>query len=527
MVTLVSSINSQEVRDAANNETVRINPRENKSLEIFRNFIQTVPVSDPFLVFKKICNTISSWKNTAPLDPYLETKQKIQDLIEGRFTAEKIRSLLDERATINTFIDQPLPNGELPLNYAIRLEKSHTVDFLLKYFKINYTETDYNKQSALHIAKLMNNKKILEVVSKYIPDLDLKFSQLSINDPLALSYSEYLLFTITVANLILNSTGYDFPLVNTVMPWMQLAHFLSLPLYENPPLIMGILGVLLPQWGIKPLAQIGGVVAKIVCCSAFLTTLNVVAANAFTRPGAALRRLVVSTTNSYGMLSETINSVKNFAENYFNPPPSLPLLCVLKPATCELIKGIEAGGGQCKSDYRKLIRMIHPDKSNVPRAVDFISLVESHKEKFCDKERMVTEFSYSPPTSGNAEINQCMHQGDSKELFNRMMSTKNADSSATYLDIQDKCFSPHIRKGGRNCQSIYKLYEEESSASNTIKNLYAAFCNPKTKVPFLYNENDTEEINNCVLDLYKENEKLITENRWSGLELYKALKEKC
>lgn len=124
---------------------------------------RTVALRDPFWIFKMLGKAYESY-GVPPAESSLQaTKEAIQKAIQQA----KIQNLFEllKNPEAKPLIHQPLPNGQLPLNYAILNGNINAVKLLLQE-GCNPEQCDFQSQSSFDIAHVLGN----EETTKYLTD---------------------------------------------------------------------------------------------------------------------------------------------------------------------------------------------------------------------------------------------------------------------------------------------------------------------------------------------------------------------
>lgn len=308
-----------------------------------------IPVRNPLWIIEATSKFLSKSN-----DPNLAGKTKIQQVIENDVTNESIQSILTHRELLN----EPLPNGELPLHYAIRLGKT-TATQLLLLAGSSPLKLDRNHQSAISLAISLDNDEILnylkthlshylgelhltQFIQKTPPNFQQAFGALTeqeqkefgkkiqnhkqfqnfcndqatelfeeqakarYTDELASSYQEYITFCMAMTVLILNGAGYgDGSLAyyaTNLGAFSQMMSFapMLMEVVKDPQLGQFLnIGMMFARgmagsW----IGTLANGVTHAIYGASILETVKVAFCNSRVRTGAALRRLTVGTVNA-------------------------------------------------------------------------------------------------------------------------------------------------------------------------------------------------------------------------------------
>lgn len=295
-------------------------------------------------------------------DPNLTDKMKIQQVIENELTKESIQPILDHPELLN----EPLPNGELPLHYAMRLGKIEAIKLLLLAGS-SLEKPDRNHQSALSLAISLDNPEIRACLSDYLSNYirkqwliqfikkagtnfnlenltqqeqeqfiskisnHIKFldfcsdkvtkifeeqAKAKYTDELASDYQEYITFCMAATVLILNGSGYgDGSLAyyaTNIGAFSQMMSFapMLMDVVKDPHLGQFLnIGMMLARgmtdsW----IGTVANGVTHALYGASIIETVKVAFCNLRTRPAAALRRFTVGAVNAGAHASKVFDN---------------------------------------------------------------------------------------------------------------------------------------------------------------------------------------------------------------------------
>lgn len=335
------------------------------------------PVRDRAWVFKASFNKITTMIQGEQEDPTLVARQKIQDAIEGVFVKKDHEELMKNN---QKFVNQLLPNGELPLNYAIKLKNKEFVQLLLEN-RADPEAPDRKGQNAITTAMLAENKEIIDIlfnallplimraqlqkqlknpefvdrfmeIQKQGPKaiailennlmaisrqhLEIMFEESRYsphNDELASSTQDYVIFSVAATVLMLDCIGYGEGSIASVAGYVgnfiQMSSLVTM-IHEmvKEPQISGLL--ILPLILTKSLNNWVGTLSNLTIntlyAASIIETAKTVFSNMKTRPGASLRRLAIDSVNTYALSTKLFDRpdkdapIKRLVDNAFDLP---------------------------------------------------------------------------------------------------------------------------------------------------------------------------------------------------------------
>ena len=402
------------------------------ALSALLDSLQRVPLKNPRWVFTAGWDKLSSALKGSPSDPTLPIRQKIQEIIERKSSTEDELSLIKE---LSALLDKPLPNGELPLNYAVRVENIPMIKLLLS-MNISCEKADSNHQSALKLSMVLKNNEIISIfynsllpilteniIKAYLekPEIQAQLnaakengtietvvtalntqlsnaakehlnkafqgiSEASYGDPLAISYSEYITFAMAVTTLVLSASGNTEGVLSSTsgaigyfvqsFPFMQLMG--SLGQSHGYAIHMGM--TIASQFTYPWVATLYSVAVKTMYAASIADTVKVALCNWKCRPKAVIRRLAVDSVNCYAYLNKIFDrGAKEAATS------------LLARAVFQLPVDLSLGEGEdCSSSYTKhyhhilkgIQTFLHPDRNKHPEATNAFTAYQNLHESY-------------------------------------------------------------------------------------------------------------------------------------------------
>jgi len=124
-----------------------------------------VAMKQPFWFVKSLQHAYQTYMGTAPVDPFLEKRKALQEAIEKVEKPEEFWEVLAQKVENGRLLNEPLPNGHLPLNYTIFKGNQEAMKILLK-LNCNPEQRDFQSQTALDVAHVTGNEEIQQTLKE-------------------------------------------------------------------------------------------------------------------------------------------------------------------------------------------------------------------------------------------------------------------------------------------------------------------------------------------------------------------------
>lgn len=126
-----------------------------------------ISLKQPFWFVKSLQNAYQTYMGTAPADPFLEKRRALQEAIETITDPKEFFQTLIKKVENPRLLQEPLPNGHLPLNYAIFKGNAKGMEVLLG-LDCNVEQRDFQAQTALDVAYVTGNEEIQKSLKDFI-----------------------------------------------------------------------------------------------------------------------------------------------------------------------------------------------------------------------------------------------------------------------------------------------------------------------------------------------------------------------